>query len=121
MKAIGLLAVASLILGLAPGAGAEVVSLPPGTPADHGLLANPFLLRQPVKSVYFFAGNWRRGFSQHYKGPPLAPHIGPLSDNTALYTQAPFEPRHLGWSEAKAHREFAVDEMLKAKVNTVTM
>jgi hypothetical protein len=84
-----------------------------GTPADRGLLGNPILLRQPVKSVYFFAGNWRAGFTQHYEHP--------IDDNIAFYTQFPENPQHLGWSEKGEDRALVLDEMLWANVNVVTM
>jgi hypothetical protein len=100
----------------APAADATFVAHPdgvPGSPADRGLLANPILLRQPVKSAYFFAGNWRKGWTQFYEHP--------TDDNTALYTLYPTDPRHLGWSESEADRSFALDELGRANVNTVTM
>lgn len=87
---------------------------PAGTPSDRGLLANRILLRQPVKSVYFFAGNWRHGVTK-FNGDKA------IGDNVGLYTLFPADSRHLGWSETKANRTFALDEMQRASVNTITM
>jgi hypothetical protein len=76
-------------------------------------LANASLRGQAVKSVYFFAGDWRKGWTQFYEHP--------TGDNTALYTRYPADSRHLGWSEKEQYRAFALDQMLSANVNTVTM
>src|SRR5262249_37456635 len=86
----------------------------PGTPADRGLIANYVLPKQPVKSVYFFAGNWLKG------APAFSPELG-AADNTALYTMYPRDSGHLGWSEDEMKRVFALDAMQAANVNTVTM
>ncbi len=86
-----------------------VPGLHAGTP---GRLANPGFEGLPVKSVYFFAGNWRNG-AQFYEADP--------SDNTGLYTVHPADSRHLGWSERPEYRGFALQTMIDAGVNTVTM
>ncbi len=79
-----------------------------------GTLANPGFAGQPVKSVYFFAGDWRFPGLGFYDG------LTPASNN-CLYTIYPVDPRHLGWSEALANRQFAVNTMLAAGVNVVNM
>jgi hypothetical protein len=84
---------------------------------NRGLIANPGFEGQKVRGVYFFAGNWR------YPRPPGTPPFyeydaGPNND---LYTIHPQDPRHLGWSETQANRDFALDSMLAAGANTVVM
>ena len=78
----------------------------------RGYLANPGFVNQPVKSVFFFAGNWRNGV-QFYDYNP--------SDNRGLYTVHPSDARHLGWSENQANRDFAVQTMIDAGVNVINM
>ncbi|MBN1895899.1 T9SS type A sorting domain-containing protein, partial [bacterium] len=78
----------------------------------RGRLANPGFEDQPVKSVFFFAGNWRNGV-QFYEINP--------SSNISLFTVHPSDARHLGWSESRANRDFAVEAMIKAGVNVVNM
>jgi hypothetical protein len=77
-----------------------------------GLLANPGFDQAPVKGAYFFAGNWRNG-SQWYEYP--------LGSNIDLYTVFPQDPKHLGWSESQANRDFAVDAMVNTGFNVVLM
>jgi len=77
-----------------------------------GRLANPGYENQPVKSAYFFTGNWKNGV-QYYEYFP--------GDNTGLYTIHPADARHLGWSENEANREFAVNTMISAGVNVINM
>jgi len=78
----------------------------------RGYLANPGSVNEPVKSVFFFAGNWRSGV-QFYDYNP--------SDNRGLYTIHPSDARHLGWSENQANRDFAVQTMTDAGVNVINM
>jgi hypothetical protein len=81
-----------------------------------GRIANPGFVNQPMKSVYFFAGDWR--------GPaPGGPYYDGLTPatNDCLYTLHPLDADHLGWSESRANRDFAVNSMLAAGVNVVTM
>ncbi len=77
-----------------------------------GKLANPGYIDQPIKSAYFFTGNWRNGV-QFYDYNP--------SNNTGLYTVHPADSRHLGWSENVAFRDFAIQAMVDAGVNVVNM
>jgi hypothetical protein len=77
-----------------------------------GRLANPGFENQYIKSMFFFAGNWRNGV-QFYEYNP--------SDNTGLYTEHPSDSRHLGWSEDIAFRNFAVNKMIEAGVNVINM
>lgn len=77
-----------------------------------GYLANPGFENQPIKSVFFFTGNWRNGV-QFYDYNP--------SDNRGLYTIHPSDARHLGWSENQSNRDYAVQTMIDAGVNVVNM
>jgi hypothetical protein len=77
-----------------------------------GNLANPGFENMPVKSVFFFTGNWRNGV-QYYDYNP--------SDNRGLYTLHPSDARHLGWSENQSNRDFAVQTMIDAGVNVINM
>jgi len=77
-----------------------------------GHLANPGFENQPIKSVYFFSGNWRNGV-QFYDYNP--------SNNTGLYTLHPSDARHLGWSESAANREFALQTMVDVGANLINM
>jgi hypothetical protein len=77
-----------------------------------GRLANPGFDNEPVKSAYFFAGNWKNGVKFYeFDGIP----------NTDLYTINPSDTRHLGWSESVANREFAVNTLILAGVNVINM
>jgi hypothetical protein len=89
-----------------------------------GLLANPGFEGRPMKSAFFFAGDWKwsgfrdsrcnmPGFSKFYEyctGP-----------NDFFYTVHPSDPQHLGWSENVDFRRFALDRMVAAGVNVVNM
>ncbi len=78
----------------------------------RGYLASPGFINQPVKSTFFFSGNWRNGV-QFYDYNP--------SDNRGLYTVHPSDARHLGWSENVSFRNFAVQTMVEAGVNVINM
>jgi hypothetical protein len=67
-----------------------------------------------VKSVYFFAGNARKSW-KGYDGEPY------ITANMDKYTIKPFDDLHLGWSEARVNRRLAIDEIVRANVNTITM
>lgn len=75
-------------------------------------LSNPGFNNQPIRSIFFFAGNWRNGV-QFYDFNP--------SDNRGLYTLHPSDTRHLGWSENSAFRDFALNAMIDAGANVVNM
>ena len=77
-----------------------------------GFLANPEYANKPIKSIFFFTGNWRNGV-QFYDYNS--------SDNRGLYTLHPSDARHLGWSENQANREFAVQTMIVAGANVINM
>jgi LGFP repeat len=79
-----------------------------------GFLANPGYEGRPVKSVYFFAGNWKFGDRIFYEGIDTG-------SNAGLYTLHPSDPRHLGWSEQQANRDFALDTMVTAGVNVINL
>jgi hypothetical protein len=78
----------------------------------RGRLANPGFENHPMKSVFFFAGNWRNGV-QFYEVNP--------SSNIGLFTVHPADSRHLGWSEKKEYRDFAVQKLVDAGVNVINM
>jgi len=86
--------------------------LPANADGVWGRLANPGFENTPIKSVFFFTGNWREGI-QFYEYDP--------SPNTGLYTIYPVDTRHLEWSERAANRAFAVDTMIDAGVNVINM
>lgn len=77
-----------------------------------GNLANDGFENQPLRSTFFFAGNWRNGV-QFYDFNP--------SNNTGLYTVHPDDARHLGWSESVANRDFAVTSMIDAGINVINL
>ena len=84
-------------------------------PADDniwGRLANEGYENQPVKSAYFFAGNWKNGV-RFYEFDAVP--------NTFLYTIHPSDPTYLGWSESEANREFAVNSLILAGFNVINM
>ena len=91
-----------------------------------GALANPGFEGQPMKSMFFFPGQWRgvvgEGF---YAGPnPGAPPVAPATNAFCLYTVLPVDGwMNLGWSDnvGGEKRGHAVDLMLAAGVNVVNM
>jgi hypothetical protein len=90
-------------------------------PHTPGTLANPGFEGQPMKSVYFFAGQWRFPGPAFYDGPVPGVRLSPAS-NDCLYTIFPVDgARHLGWSESSEKREYVVNLMLAAGVNVVNM
>ena len=79
-----------------------------------GLLANPGFDGNIVKTVYFFAGDWRHSnLPQFYEYQP--------TPNDSLYTIHPSDARNLGWSESTANQAYTVDQMVNAGTNVVTM
>jgi len=84
-------------------------------PADDniwGRIANEGFENEPVKSAYFFAGNWKNGV-KFYEFDAVP--------NTSLYTIYPLDPTHLGWSESEANREFAVNSLILTGFNVINM
>ncbi len=79
---------------------------------EWGRLASPGFENHPIKSTFFFAGNWRNGV-QFYEYNP--------SSNTHLYTIHPSSSRHLGWSEQESYRRFAVNTMVETGINVINM
>ena len=79
-----------------------------------GLLANPGFEGRAMKSVYFFAGDWKFGIQSCYEGYYACPNDG-------LYTLHPSDARHLGWSEQQANRDFAFDAMAGAGINVINL
>jgi hypothetical protein len=98
---------------------AEQVRLP-------GTLANPGFEGQSVKSVFFFAGEWRSArFAPNpfYEGAVPGVLVRPAS-NDCFYTLFPVDGWvHLGWSDniGGQKREHALNLMLAAGVNVVNM
>ena len=87
-----------------------------------GRLANPGFDGQPMKSVYFFAGQWRFFGPSFYDGVIPGVPILPASNAPCLYTVFPvMGGLHLGWSETKDKREPVLDLMIDAGVNVVNM
>ena len=79
-----------------------------------GLLANADFQGRAVKSVYFFAGDWKVSNQIFYES------ISP-DPNDALYTLHPTDARHLGWSEQQANRDFALDAIATAGANVIDL
>jgi hypothetical protein len=69
--------------------------------ADRGLLASPGIDRQPMKGVYFFAGEQGK--------------------NLRLYTTNPIEAGDEHWNSDPSTRPWVVDRMVAAHVNTIVM
>jgi hypothetical protein len=89
--------------------------------AQAGTLANPGFEGQPMKSVYFFAGQWRFPGPGFYDGPVPGVRLSPAA-NDCLYTIFPVDgAAHLGWSENREKRAHAVNLMLATGVNVVNM
>ncbi len=101
---------------------ASLVAQAQAAPAHTaGTLANPGFEGQPMKSVYFFAGQWRFPGPGFYDGPIPGVRLSPAS-NDCLYTIFPIDgASHLGWSESPEKRERAVNLMLATGVNVVNM
>ncbi|MFN8445381.1 MAG: hypothetical protein U0175_31620 [Caldilineaceae bacterium] len=53
--------------------------------------------------------------------PPVQFYEYPVGPNESLYTIHPSNPQHLGWSERLENQNFAVDTMVNAGANVVTM
>ncbi|MBX3083124.1 MAG: hypothetical protein KF716_15945 [Anaerolineae bacterium] len=70
-------------------------------PEWRGLLASSNFQGQPVKGVYFFAGE--RG------------------SNAPLYTSHPLDERDAHWNSDPSTRTWVMDRLVKAHVNTVVM
>lgn len=81
-------------------------------PRQWGRLANPGFENQRIKTTLFFAGQARDGSSPY--GCTPAP-------NLSLYTVHPLDERHLNWSVSRENRDFALNEMVEAGINVVTM
>ena len=95
-------------------------------PRTPGTLANPGFEGQPMKSMFFFPGQWRGVVGEaFYAGPnPGAPPLAPATNAFCLYTVLPVDGwMNLGWSDnvGGEKREHAVELMLAAGVNVVNM
>jgi hypothetical protein len=77
-----------------------------------GRLASPGFENRRIKTTLFFAGQARDG---------SAPYDCHPQPNVNLYTVHPLDGRHLNWSVDRANRDRALDEMVGAGVNVVTM
>jgi hypothetical protein len=83
-----------------------------------GRLANLGLEDHRLKAVYFFAGNWKHGSDDFWAKDW---YEYPTGRNDKAYTVWPEDSRHLGWSENRAHRAFALGEIANAGTNVVVM
>jgi hypothetical protein len=113
----GLALALALLFGLAAAAHAS-----PHRGHEPGTLANPGFEGQPMKSVFFFAGQWRFVEAPFYSGPTGQP-LRPVR-NDCLYTQFPVDGfNHLGWSDNQlgGKRDHVLNMMLEAGVNVVSM
>jgi hypothetical protein len=98
----------------------------PHTPHTPGTLANAGFEGQPMKSMFFFPGQWRGVPGEaFYAGPdPAAPPLAPATNAWCNYTILPIDGwMNLGWSDnvGGEKRGHAVDLMLAAGVNVVNM
>src|SRR5882762_4375396 len=84
-----------------------------------GSLANQGFEDQRLKAGYFFAGNWKSGTDPFWSIPAYYMEDTPRNDRT--YTIFPEDLRHLLWSENRANRDFALDEILSTGANVVVM
>jgi hypothetical protein len=94
----------------------------PALSHERGTLANPGFEGQPMKSVFFFAGQWRFIEAPFYDGPAGTP-LRPVR-NDCLYTLFPVDGfNHLGWSDNQlgGKRDHVLNMMLGAGVNVVNM
>ena len=103
-----------------------------------GTLANPGFESHRIKTTLFFSGQARDGSSPYSKSAQYAgdvpyDHGGTPPDlpvsyvecdpvyNMQLYTAHPEDERHLNWSTDPANRTFAVNQMVQAGINVVSM
>jgi hypothetical protein len=112
-----------LLISLVSCALASQAAPPPRTP---GTLANAGFEGQPMKSMLFFAGQWRGVPGEaFYAGPdPAAPPLAPATNAWCNYSILPIDGwMNLGWSDnvGGEKRGHAVDLMLAAGVNVVNM
>jgi hypothetical protein len=112
-----------LLIVLASSALASQAAPSPRTP---GTLANAGFEGQPMKSMLFFAGQWRGVPGEaFYAGPdPAAPPLAPATNAWCNYSILPIDGwMNLGWSDniGGEKRGHAVDLMLAAGVNVVNM
>lgn len=77
-----------------------------------GRLANPSFENQRIKATLFFSGQARDGTVWY--NCYAAPNLG-------LYTVNPADQRHLQWSVTSGNRDFALDQMVEAGLNVVSM
>jgi hypothetical protein len=107
---------------------ASIVLASPAASSPHtpGTLANPGFDGQPMKSMFFFPGQWRGIPGEtFYTGPdPGARPLAPATNAFCLYSVLPVDGwMNLGWSDnvGGEKRGHAVDLMLAAGVNVVNM
>ncbi|MBN1422609.1 MAG: hypothetical protein JXP34_27780 [Planctomycetes bacterium] len=79
-----------------------------------GRLANPGFEGRRIRTTLFFAGQAKDGTNPY--GCPSTPPA-----NLSLYTVSPSDARHLRWSEKAANRDFALNLMVEAGINVVSM
>jgi hypothetical protein len=96
-----------------PAPTASVTSSPtPAAPPERGRLANPSFEGKRITATLFFAGQARDGSTWY---------TCPAGSNLSLYTVHPADSRQLNWSESTANRDFALDQMLAAGLNVISM
>lgn len=77
-----------------------------------GMLANAGFQRQRIKATLFFAGQARDGSDPYGCSP---------ASNLGLYTVHPSDQRNLNWHTSAANRDYTLDQMVSAGINTVNM
>ncbi|MET0535055.1 MAG: hypothetical protein ABW171_12590 [Steroidobacter sp.] len=96
----------------------------PAAERTPGTLANPGFEGQPMKSLFFFPGQWRGMPGEAwYDGPIRGVRLTPVT-NKCLYTVWPDDgDTHFGWSDNNVgdNRERALNEMLATGANVVNM
>lgn len=77
-----------------------------------GRIANPGFQNLPIRSTLFFTGSAKDGTTPYGYSAPV---------NTHLYTAHPTDAAQLTWSQSQASRDLALNQMVAAGVNVVTM
>ena len=79
-----------------------------------GRLASRGVEGRALRTTLFFPGQAKDGSNPY--GCPAAP-----PENLSLYTVSPADSRHLQWSSTVGNREFAIESMVDARINVVSM
>jgi hypothetical protein len=86
--------------------------VPASGPPERGRLANADFINHRVRTTFFFSGQAKDGTMPYGVNP---------GSNLTLYTEHPSDSRHLNWSVSSANRDFALNQMVDAGINVVTM